>query len=182
MGRALPIRKCYLCATVCFRNTTYPIRSQDIFCFFIFVVGLNFKWIPTTTVLLKQGHCFWGGWGWLLTRWNWWGTWLFHEFKFLDIKKKKKEPDLRSLSNNNKFKYINILHQCKCRVSEENNPDSSGYPLLNLASFQKSINLDIHVQKFSWRQLSCWFHLKQCYLHQATFSSFHVNCPENFFK
>ena len=88
----LLIRKPHLDSTVCFKNTTNPIRSQDIFCFFIFVVCLNFKWISTTAVLLKQGYCFWGSCRWLLTGWNRWGTRLFHEFKFLDIKKRN-EPD-----------------------------------------------------------------------------------------
>lgn len=97
------IRKSHLHSTIGFKNTTYPIRSQDIFCFFIFMVGLNFKWIPITTVLLKQGHCFWRSWGWLLTRWNWWGTRLFHEFKFLDIKKKWVRY---LLATTIKFKYI----------------------------------------------------------------------------
>ena len=92
LGTTLLIRKPHLHATVCFKNTTYPIRSQDIFCFFIFVVGLNFKWISTTAVLLKQGYCFWGSCRWLLTGWNGWGTRLFHELKFLDIKKRN-EPD-----------------------------------------------------------------------------------------
>lgn len=105
------IRKSHLCSTIGFKNTTYPIRSQDIFCFFIFMVGLNFKWIPIITVLLKQGHCFWRSWSWLLTGWNWWGPRLFHEFKFLDIKKRSQISFI-----NNKIQVHNIFHQCKCRI------------------------------------------------------------------
>lgn len=104
LGRKLFYKEISLIFQKCFQNNTYPIRSQDILCFFIFVVGLNFKWIPTTTVLLKQGHCFWGSGSWLLTRWNWWGTRLFHKFKFLDVKKGARYL----LATIIKFKYINI--------------------------------------------------------------------------
>lgn len=114
LGRKLFYKEISLIFQKCFQNNTYPIRSQDILCFFIFVVGLNFKWIPTTTVLLKQGHCFWGSGSWLLTRWNWWGTRLFHKFKFLDVKKRSQIP----FSNNNKIQ-IHKHSICQYRASKK---------------------------------------------------------------